>query len=516
MKILVDNRPIECKEGELLIDVLINNGVEIPHFCYQQDLGMDGNCRMCMVEIKGQKRPQIACDTFVCENLEVATKSEKINEVKRSILELELLNHPVDCPICDQAGECKLQDYYMDYGLYESHLCTPKTKKGKHIDLGSNVILDQERCVLCMRCVRFTSNITKTGELGVIGRGDKARIAVAPNHKLQNPYAMNVVELCPVGALTSKDFRFAQRVWFLDSAKSICHGCSRGCNIFIDYNETKYTNEKVYRFRARRNKEINLSFLCDFGRLSYRELNESADCFVVPPRNDGYMGSVAIQNSDEMNHCERSTVIYSSNEMSHCEQSAVIYSSNEMSHCEQSAAIYNSDFVRNLLHIKKKVALASPSLSLEQLQAIQEFCQKYKVALFSLPYIDESFGDDWLKTNDRSANFAGVKELNISTCQEEFESSLKSAEVVINFDHNLLKSHMRGERMRGSALGVPENKNIIHFSTSKCEHGTVLAIANFAHESGTLINCDGLRQEFYATKYKSEAPSLIELLEVLK
>ncbi len=489
MKILVDNRPIECKEGELLIDVLINNGVEIPHFCYQQDLGMDGNCRMCMVEIKGQKRPQIACDTFVCENLEVSTKSEKINEVKRSILELELLNHPVDCPICDQAGECKLQDYYMDYGLYESHLCTPKTKKGKHIDLGSNVMLDQERCVLCMRCVRFTSNITKTGELGVIGRGDKARIAVAPNHELQNSYAMNVVELCPVGALTSKDFRFAQRVWFLDSAKSICHGCSRGCNIFIDYNETKYTNEKVYRFRARRNKEINLSFLCDFGRLSYRELNESADCFVVPPRNDGYMGSVAIQNSDEMNHCERSTVIYSSN---------------EMNHCEQSAAIYNSDFVRNLLHVKKKVALASPSLSLEQLQAIQEFCQKYKVALFSLPYIDESFGDDWLKTNDRSANFAGVKELLISTCQDDFENSLKDANLVINFDHTFLKNQ------------AFTDKQVVHFSTTKCDYGTVYAIANFAHENGTLINCDGLRQEFYATKYRGETPRLVELLEELK
>lgn len=445
MKILVDNTPIECQEGELLIDVLINNGVEIPHFCYQQDLGADGNCRMCMVEIKGQKRPQIACDTFVCENLEVSTKSEKINEVKRSILELELLNHPVDCPICDQAGECKLQDYYMDYGLYESHLCTPKTKKGKHIDLGSNVMLDQERCVLCMRCVRFTSNITKTGELGVIGRGDKAKIAVAPNHPLNNPYAMNVVELCPVGALTSKDFRFQQRVWFLDSAKSICHGCSRGCNIFIDYNETKYTDEKVYRFRARRNKEINLSFLCDFGRLSYKELNEKFD-----------------------------------------------------------SSTYDISTCQELLKSEKKVALVSPSLSLQQLQSIKEFCEKNSIALYSLPYMDENFGDDWLKTNDRSANFAGVKELQISVNQEEFENSLKDANLIINFDHNLLKSHM------------PENKQLLHFSTSKCDYGTVYAIANFAHENGTLINCDGIRQEYYATKYRCETPRLVELLEELK
>ena len=444
MKILVDNTPIECQEGELLIDVLINNGVKIPHFCYQQDLGMDGNCRMCMVEIKGQKRPQIACDTFVCENLEVSTKSEKINEVKRSILELELLNHPVDCPICDQAGECKLQDYYMDYGLYESHLCTPKTKKGKHIDLGSNVMLDQERCVLCMRCVRFTSNITKTGELGVIGRGDKARIAVAPNHQLNNPYAMNVVELCPVGALTSKDFRFAQRVWFLDSAKSICHGCSRGCNIFIDYNETKYTDEKVYRFRSRRNKEINLSFLCDFGRLSYKELNEKVISTPLP-----------------------------------------------------------MEVLKDLFKSEKKVALVSPSFTLQQLQSVQIFCKNHEIELFSLPYIDESFGDDWLKTNDRSANFAGVKELFISVNQDDFENSLESAELVINFDHQYLKEK------------EIKDKKVIHFTTTtiKISSEATFAIANFAHEAGTLINCDGIRQEFYATKYKSEAPSLSELLE---
>ncbi len=445
MKIIVDSIPIECQEGELLIDVLINNCIEIPHFCYQQDLGADGNCRMCMVEIKGQKRPQIACNTFVCEGLEASTKGKSINAVNRSILELELINHPVDCPICDQAGECKLQDYYMNYGLYDSHLTTPKTKKGKHIELGSGVILDQERCVLCTRCVRFTTSITKTGELGIVGRGDNARVAVAPNHALNNPYALNVVDLCPVGALTSKDFRFKQRVWFLDSSKSICHGCSRGCNIFIDYNETKYSNEKVYRFRSRRNREINKSFLCDFGRLSYKELNESFDS--MP---------------------------------------------------------YNMESFKELLKTEKKVALVSPSFSLEQLQAVKEFCQKQAIELFSLQYIDESFGDNWLKSNDRSVNFAGVKELNINTSKEEFESSLKSAEVVINFDHIFLKDK------------ESEDKKIVHFSSSKCQSGTVYAIANFAHENGTLINCDGIRQEFYATKYKSEAPRLTELLEELK
>ena len=443
MKIIIDNTPIECKEGALLIDVMLDNGINIPHFCYHQDLGADGNCRMCMVEIKGQKRPQIACDTFVQENLEVSTKSENIIDIKRSILELELLNHPVDCPICDQAGECKLQDYYMDYGLYDSHLSTPKTKKGKHIDLGSNVMLDQERCVLCTRCTRFTSDITKTGELGIIGRGDSARVAVAPGHELNNPYAMNVVELCPVGALTSKDFRFKQRVWFLDSTESICHGCSRGCNIYIDYNETKYSDEKIHRFRARRNTQINQSFLCDHGRLSYKELNESF--------------------------------------------------SGEVSQIRDLKVLLQSD---------KKLALISPSMSLQQLKVVKEFCQMHDITLFSLAYIDESFGDDWLKTNDLSANFAGVKELNINSTKEAFDASLENAEVVINFDHTFLKRE---------ALN---NKRVVQFTTSNCDtpYELIFAIANFAHERGTIINCDGIRQDFHATKYKSEIPTLVELL----
>lgn len=447
MKIFVNDTPIECNKGELLIDVLINNDIEIPRFCYHQDLGADGNCRMCMVEIKGAKRPQIACDTFVKEGIEVYTKTKNITEVKRSILELELLNHPVDCPICDQVGECKLQDYYMDYGLYDSHLHTPKTKKGKHIDLGSNVILDQERCVLCTRCVRFTSNITKTGELGIIGRGDSARVAVAPGRELDNPYAMNVVELCPVGALTSKEFRFKQRVWFLDSVKSICQGCSRGCNIYIDYNETKYLDEKVYRFRARSNKQVNQSFLCDYGRLSYKELNEKID-----------------------------------------------------------AKISTVQELKEILKEEKKVALVSPSFSLQQLDAVKQFCQSHNIELFSLPYVDESFGDDWLRTNDRSANFTAVKELNISTNKDDCEASLMGAEVIINFDHNMLKNIEF------------DNKKIIHFTTSnvKNKYEQLFIIANFAHESGTLINCDGIRQDFYATKYKSETPRLIELLEELK
>jgi NADH-quinone oxidoreductase subunit G len=266
----VDGKSIEAKENELLIQVLLENGIDIPYFCYHEALGADGNCRMCMVEIEGQKRPQIACDTFAKDGMVISTKSDNIKEIRKNILELELINHPIDCPICDQAGECKLQDFYMDYGLYDSNIKpSQKTHHQKHIDLGSNVVLDQERCVLCARCVRFTSHVTKTNELSIIGRGDNARVATMPNRELNNPYAMNVIDLCPVGALTSKDFRFTQRIWFMTSTESICHGCAKACAIYIDHNREKYKDEKIYRFRPRVNNEINGHFICTHERLFF-------------------------------------------------------------------------------------------------------------------------------------------------------------------------------------------------------------------------------------------------------
>ena len=201
IEIVVDDQSYEVKEGSLLIDLLIKEQIKVPYFCYHEALGAEGNCRMCMVEIEGQKRPQIACDTFVKKGMEVRSKGDNIEKVRTDILELELINHPVDCPTCDQAGECSLQDFYMDYGLHDSKITVQeKVKHNKKLDLGANVMLDQERCVLCARCTRFTDKITHSHELGIIGRGDHARVSTMPGRKLENPYAMNVVDICPVGA----------------------------------------------------------------------------------------------------------------------------------------------------------------------------------------------------------------------------------------------------------------------------------------------------------------------------
>jgi NADH-quinone oxidoreductase subunit G len=376
ISITVDTTTLHVNEGDLLIDVLIKNSIDIPYFCYHEALGADGNCRMCMVEIDGQKRPQIACDTFVKEGMIVRTRGENINKVRQDILELELINHPVDCPICDQAGECKLQDFYMDYGLYDSHIDqSKKVQHSKRVDLGSNVVLDQERCVLCARCTRFTSEITKTHELGIIGRGDHACVSTMPGSKLDNPYAMNVVDLCPVGALTSKDFRFNQRVWFLQSTESICHGCAKGCNIFIDHNKVKYQDDLIYRFRPRKNEQINGHFICDEGRLSYKNLQKN----------------------------------------------------------RQLEATTSIDTLKNMIdEAQNIVILIDANLYNEEIEAVKTFGLTCNATIVSLleSYYDESFGDDWLKSPWRAANIQGIKNAKIAT-----QLPSEPIDLLISFNH---------------------------------------------------------------------------------
>lgn len=269
-KITIDGRAIEVAAGRKIIEIADDVGIEIPRFCYHPDLPIDGNCRMCLVEVEKMPKPVIACNTDATDGMVIKTvnTSAAIQEAVRGVLELLLVNHPVDCPVCDQAGECSLQDFYMDYGLYSSRIeLDEKVKKRKAIPLGPLVVLDQERCVLCSRCVRFTDLITKTGELQFFNRGDHTVIGTLEDKPLNNPYAGNVVDLCPVGALTSRDFRFKCRVWFLNYTDSVCAGCSTGCNLRIDHQQGN-----IYRLVPRRNVEVNRSWLCDEGRMSFHTL----------------------------------------------------------------------------------------------------------------------------------------------------------------------------------------------------------------------------------------------------
>src|SRR5262249_9840528 len=210
-------------------------------------------------------RPAIACATPVSPGMEIYTNTPAVKQMRESVLEFLLINHPLDCPICDQAGECKLQEYSVDYGRAESRFVEHKVHKPKRVDLGPRIVLDDERCILCTRCIRFTKDIVGDDALGIVNRGSYNTLTAYPGRVFDNNYTLNTVDICPVGALTSKDFRFQMRVWFLKETKSVCTSCATGCRIVIGSRE-----DKIYRYEPRENDAVNATWMCDYGRLNYK------------------------------------------------------------------------------------------------------------------------------------------------------------------------------------------------------------------------------------------------------
>jgi NADH-quinone oxidoreductase subunit G len=279
--ITINGRDIEFGEQESLnlIQAAQRAGIEIPHYCWHPALSVVASCRMCLVEV-GEKRadgsvamqPRLvpACQTPARHGTVVITNSPKVRAAQAATLEFLLLNHPLDCPVCDQAGECWLQDYSYKYGRSRSRLRDEKLIRPDKDYIGEQIVLFTDRCIMCTRCVRFTREISGTAELQVIRRGDHAEIDVFPGKPCNNKLAGNVVDICPVGALCSKDFLYKQRVWFLKQQKSVCPHCSTGCSVWIDWNKNI-----VYRIRPRYNPQVNGHFICDDGRLGYHHINSN-------------------------------------------------------------------------------------------------------------------------------------------------------------------------------------------------------------------------------------------------
>jgi len=276
-----------------MIQACFAAGVMVPHYCYHPKLPVAGNCRMCLVEfglpaLGPDRKPilnpdgtprivlqtlpydpttprgAIACATPLAPGMEIYTNTPTVKKMREAVLESLLINHPLDCPICDQAGECKLQEYSLEYGQAESRFVETKVHKPKQVDLGPRIMLDDERCILCSRCIRFTRDIIGDDALGVVNRGSYSAIAAFPGRPFDNNYTLNTVDLCPVGALTSKDFRFQMRVWFLKETKSLCTSCGTGCNLVIGARE-----DRIYRYTPRQNDAVNACWMCDAGRLNY-------------------------------------------------------------------------------------------------------------------------------------------------------------------------------------------------------------------------------------------------------
>jgi NADH-quinone oxidoreductase subunit G len=267
IKLTIDGKEITTTKGKTVIQAAADVGITIPYYCYHPKLPIAGNCRMCLVEIEKMPKLQIACNTPVAEGMSVLTQSPKVLATRKAVMEFLLINHPVDCPICDQAGECWLQDYYMQHDLQPSRFDSRKEHDRKREIFGPHVVFDGERCIKCTRCVRFFQEVTHTNELSVVNRGDHSTIALFPDTVLDNPLSANVVDICPVGALTDRDFRFKVRVWYLQKTPSICPGCSTGCNVSVE----TYQN-RIARFKPRINEAVNSHWLCDEGRYCFHEL----------------------------------------------------------------------------------------------------------------------------------------------------------------------------------------------------------------------------------------------------
>ncbi|HXF96217.1 MAG TPA: 2Fe-2S iron-sulfur cluster-binding protein [Gemmatimonadales bacterium] len=264
----IDDVAISVPKGTLVIEAAKQAGVLVPHYCYHPGLPVAGVCRMCLVEVEKAPKLQIACATPVAEGMVVRTQSPEAKRARQGVLELLLINHPLDCPICDQAGECELQDFVFQEGRPGTRYAEYPKRFNPVEDFGPDVLYVPNRCILCTRCVRFMEDVAGQPVLNVSERGDRAYIGIHPAARLDHPWAGNVVDLCPVGSLLSKDFLHKARAWELDKTPSVCTGCSQGCNVTLDTRDNV-----VVRVRPRPNLEVNRYFICDHGRLEYRWMN---------------------------------------------------------------------------------------------------------------------------------------------------------------------------------------------------------------------------------------------------
>src|SRR6188474_1669821 len=297
LNVQIDGTWMQFPKGTRVIEACAQAQKFIPRYCYHPKLSSPGNCRMCMVELGMPKmtpdrkpvlgpdgkpelnwipRPQISCAQDVSEGMGIRTDSPMVQECRKGVMEFLLINHPLDCPICDQAGECRLQEFSVEYGNAQSQFLDNKVKKPKNVELGPRVTLDDERCILCSRCIRFCQEIAHDDVLGFVDRGSHTILTAHPGKSLDNNYSLNTVDICPVGALTSTDFRFKMRVWFLKETKSFCTSCATGCNTLIGTRQ-----DVIYRQTPRENDAVNSSWMCDYGRLNF-DFVQSDDRLLEP------------------------------------------------------------------------------------------------------------------------------------------------------------------------------------------------------------------------------------------
>ena len=532
----INGQNIKVPKGSSVISAFKENDLEIAHYCWHPGLSVAGVCRLCVVEIEGMDKLQIACNTKVKEGMKITNQSAKVKETVRWGMEFHLINHPLDCPICDQAGECGLQEQYMRYGKYTPNMNERKVKKRKVVDLGSQIVLDTERCILCSRCVRFTDEVTKTSELGIFNRGNKSEIGIFKDKPLNNNYTLNTVDICPVGALTSKPFRFRQRVWYLKTASSVCPGCSTGCNILVDYNE-----EGFFRTRPKYNPEINGHWMCDPGRPLAKLSNKKYRLLTPHVPVHHLVAHVTYFNTPKkkaLKDIKSNSLLQKS---IHSDTAPSAKSFTPILKTTQVLGVLSTLFSewdssvpskKGESALKKMALVLTAGYTLEELNAVVEFFLTSggeKKHIFYWKNNPETFNDfdNILLRGDKNANTKGLLSI-IKTLKKTGDwSALESLKSKEKFDWMLVA----GPEFQNHYPRMEQNVKLFHSLSHNVIWWTAhplpcpsisknfyqIPLKTFLEKSGTFLNYKGVKQEISSVKILvPEALTLTESVKCLK
>jgi NADH-quinone oxidoreductase subunit G len=440
-KCIIDGREAEFTPGQNLIEVAKKVGVEIPLFCYHPGLTVVAQCRMCAVEIEKMPKLQTACSTPAAEGMVVNTQSARTKQNQKSVMEFLLINHPLDCPICDKSGECDLQDQSYKYGDAYSRY-TEERRTYMDLDMGPVIKKSMNRCIHCTRCIRFGEEVANIHEMVAVQRGNNVEITTIDGRPLETDYAGNYADICPTGSLTLKDFRFRKRVWFLKKTPTICEGCSRGCNMEIHQDENV-----VRRCLPRENLEVNKWWLCDEGRFNYHYIHDQ-DRVVEPAVRTG-------------------------------------------SSLELSSWGASLEAARTAVAGKKVAVLVGSDLTQEEAKLLMDFAPKHlggaPVFHFGTPGLktaaDDADEDKILKRKSKTSNLHGVEKLGI----KGFDSLPSGTQAVLVF---------RGGRAVLPDLGGTTTVGVgVFMKDEAAKFAAVLPGATFAEKDGTIVNFQGKEQK---------------------
>jgi NADH-quinone oxidoreductase subunit G len=478
----LDGQEIPFEPGDTVIRAAWRAGIEIPHYCWHPGLSIAANCRMCLVEVKSGRpmalpvlawdekkkeyveatKPKLqpACQFAASEGLEVLANSPAALKAQESTQEFLLLNHPVDCPICDQAGECKLQDYWLTSQGKLKRKHTEPVHKPKGVRFGKTIVYDAERCIMCTRCIRFCDEVAHDHVLDMRERGNKNEIVLSPGRTLDNDYTLMTEHVCPVGALTSRDFRFKARVWFLRSTPGVCTGCATGCNDWVDY-DPRY--QRVYRLRPRDNEEVNKFWMCDDGMMTYKRFHEDR-ILTGRVRQSGRIEEVA-------------------------RDAAVAAAASVLEKVEKG---------------RIAIVLSAQHASEDNFVLLKLAREHFATDRVYLAALGGWRGDDILRHSDNNPNRAGVREVagkdlpELDRLMKDIDAGDIDAVLSLGWASNLDEDGLEPlAKLAREGVGAAAHVNLTSNAGALTSTASVVVpVASVAEMSGTFVNAKGIAQQF--------------------